>query len=209
MLPCLLGCEHYIIFKTGQAVGCGTPGGKAAVVVNQPAQGVLHAAECRRYLHQLAELDGAAKKSWRGHNKRKHHGGLAEKIGEPDQVLLLFNEREVVGQHRGKSQVKLGPLHAFAFVECDRFAVFTDPHHVVAKVSLVALLLEVQHYLGTADVMGDHAAGDAIKHRHPDHEAGNDVTAAAKRKRKSAGKRPKDADETHQRHHRIQKAHAQ
>ena len=36
-----------IVFKAGQPVGGGTPGGQAGIVVNQPAQGVLYPAEGR------------------------------------------------------------------------------------------------------------------------------------------------------------------
>ena len=95
-----MGQSAYMVFKAGQSIRRGTPGGQTAVVVHQPAQRVLHAAKGGGNLDQLAELNGAAEKSRCRHHKRKHRGRLAKKVGEPDQVFLLFDEFEVVGQHR-------------------------------------------------------------------------------------------------------------
>ena len=203
------GCGSYIVFKAGQPVGRGAPGGQAAVIVNQPAKGVLHAPEGGRYLHQLAQLDGAAEKAWCSNNERKDYRSLAEEIGEPDQVFLLFNQCQIVGQDCRKANVELRALYRFALVQRDGFAVLAHAHHVMAEVCFDLLLLEIKPDLRPPYVVGEHAACSAVQHGHPDHEARNVVAAAAHGKGKCAGQRPQDADKTHQRHHGIEQAHAQ
>ena len=136
-------------------------------------------------MHQLAELNRAAEKARCGDDKRKHHRGLAKKVGKPDQVFLLFYQEEVIGQNGGKSRVKVAALHCFAFVQRDGFAVFAHPDHVVPKVGLNALLLEIQPDLRPTNIVGNHAAQHAIQHRHPDHKARYAVAAAAQSEGKS------------------------
>ena len=111
-----------------------------AVVIDQPAQRVLHAAECGGDLHQLPELDRAAEKPGCRDNEGKHHRRLAKKRREPDQVFLLFDQLQVIGQHLGKARVEVAALDRLAFVERNRLAVFAHANQVVAKVGLIALL---------------------------------------------------------------------
>ena len=79
----------------------------------------------------------------------------------------------------------------------------------MAKVGLALLLLEVQPDQRAADVVRQHAAGRAVQHRHPHHEAGNGDGLPAQRERERARQPPQDADEAGQRDHGVQKAHRQ
>ena len=65
--------------EAGDAVGGGAPGGQAAVVVDEPRERVLHPAEGRGDLDQLAELDGT------GTVRRRFIYGT--RVNVPDVVL--------------------------------------------------------------------------------------------------------------------------
>ena len=160
-------------------------------------------------MHQLAELNGTAEIARRRHDEREHHGGLAKADGEPSQVFLTFDQRQIVAQNLGESQIKLGALHRLAFVQCDGLAVFAHPNHVVAKVGFEPLLLEVELDQRAANVVADDAANSAIKNRRPHHEARNVEIETRDRERKVATQAPQDADEAEQCDHRIHQPHGQ
>ncbi len=122
---------------------------------------------------------------------------------------MRLDEREVIAQHLAKPLVELRPLHRFAPVQCNRLAVFAHPHHVVTKISLHPLLLEIELDLRTANIVGEHAAHAAVKHRHPDHEAGNVVLAAQKREGKPTREAPQNTHKTGQRDHCIEQPHGE
>jgi hypothetical protein len=93
-----------------------------------------------RDLHQVAQLDGAAKYCVSRHDEREDHGRLPEERGEGDQVLLLLDQQQVVAQHAAKARVELSVLDLLAPVQRDGLAVFAHAHQVVPEVGLVALL---------------------------------------------------------------------
>ena len=167
----------------------------------------MHLAERAGNLHQFAELDGTAEKARCCHDERKHHGGLAKEAGEPDEALLSIDQRQVIAQHPAKAQVELLALHCFATVQRDGLAVFPYPHHVVAKIGFDPLLLEVELDLRATNVVCEHAASQAVQHRHPHHETGDVVFAACQCEGKATRQPPQDADKAGQGDHRIQQPH--
>jgi len=208
-LQCVVarGVGLHGVVEAGQAVGGGAPHGHAVVVVDEPAERLLHLAEGRDDLHQVAELDRAAEILLRPDDERKDHRRLAEERGEGHQVLLLLDEQQVVAQHVAETQVELAALDLLAMVERDGFAVLAHAHQVVPEVGLEALLPEVQPDQRTADEMGDHGAHDGVPQRQPDHRADDLVGGAAGREREIARQRPEQADEAQERDHGIQQAH--
>ena len=95
-----------------------------------------------------------------------------------------------------------------ATIERDRLAVLAHTHQAVAKIGLAPLLPEVQPDQRTADVMRNDAAHGAVGNRRPHHVARQRIAAAPQGEAEAARQRPQDADEGHQRHHRVQQAHA-
>ena len=135
--------------------------------------------------------------------------GLAEEAGEPDQVLLRPDQTQVIAQQRQEAAFQVRALDLLALVQRDGLAVFAHPHHVMAEVRLKPLLPEIQRDLRSPDVMRDHTADHAIRHRGPHHEAVEHILTAAQAEREPAGQRPQDADEAQQRDHRVEQAHRQ
>lgn len=193
----------------GEPVRGGAPDGDAVVVVDEPAERILHASEGRIDLHQLTELDGAAEEARRLHDEGEDHRGLPKGGREGNQVLLLADQLQVVLQHRGEAQLELAVFDLFAAVERNGLAVFANPHQMVPEVGFVALLLEVQADQRAPDEVRDHGTGCAVGQRNPDHRARHCIAAAEERDADHAAERPEDADEAHQGHHRIEQAHRQ
>ena len=169
----------------------------------------MHPAKRGVDLHQVPELDGTTEITRRGNDHREDDRCLAKETGEPDQVLLRLDQRQIIGQHCQKARVQMRFFHRLATVQGNRFAVFAHPHHVVAKVGFAALLLKVEPDLGSPHVMRDHASSQAVENGHPHHEAGYGVAVAAQVDRKSTRQAPQDADETHQRHQRVEQPHGE
>ena len=133
-------------------------------------------------MHQLAQLNRTAEKPRCRHQERENDRRLTKKAGEPDQVFLFFDQLQVVGQHTGKASVQVFAFHLLAFVQCNRFAVFTHPNHVVTKVRLKALLLKIQFDLRATNEVRDQTAKGAVQQGHPHHEARNVVAATRQSK---------------------------
>ena len=76
----------------------------------------MHPAKGRGNLHELAQLDGAAKKARRGHNEWKHHRRLAKTHGKPSEVFLRFEQLQVVVQHKAKAQAQVLALDGIVLV---------------------------------------------------------------------------------------------
>ena len=81
--------REFRLIKAGKALAGGAPCCNIAVVVDDPAERVLHLVEGRGDLHQLPQLDSPAKETRRGNDEGKDHGGLAKEVTEPCQALLL------------------------------------------------------------------------------------------------------------------------
>ena len=160
-------------------------------------------------MHQLAQLNGAAEKTRRGHDERKHHGGLPKAHGEPGQPFLCPDELQVVAQHLAKAAAQLAFFDRFAAVQRNRLAVLPHPHQVVPKVGLHPLLSKVQANQRAANVVRDDAAKHAVHHRHPHHEAGNHNLVAVEAEGKTARERPQNTHKADQRDHRVEQAHGQ
>ena len=201
------------LVKTGQTQGRGPPSGDIGVVVDDPAQRVLHLIEGQAYLHELTQLDGTAEKARCGNDEGKDHGRLAEEIGKPAQALLLLDQIQVVAQGVAKTQANLRPLDALATVQGNGFGVLAHADQMMAEIGLQLLLAAVEPDLGFTDPEGDHTADQAIQHRHPDHEAGNLQLPAAEQGRQTdiddGTQAPQNADEAHKGDGRIQQPHGQ
>ena len=199
------------LVETGQARSRGPPGSDIGVVVDDPAQRVLHLIEGRAYLHELTQLDGAAEKTRCRNDEGKDHGCLAEEIGKPTQTLLLLDQVQIVAQGVAETQADLSTLHALATVQGDRLGMLAHTDHVMAEVGLQLLLAVVESDLGLADPEGDRAADQTIQHGHPDHETGNLQLPAAEHGRQTdiddGAQAPQNADEAHKGDDRIQQPH--
>ena len=169
----------------------------------------MHLSKRARNLHQLPQLNRSAEKARRCNDKRKNNRGLPKETGKPDQVLLCFDECQIVTDNGYKPRIELVSFNAFTFVQGNRFAVFTHAHHVVAEVCFVLLLEKVQADLRFTNVVRQHTANEAIHHSRPQHVTWNGVAAAAQGKRKCARESPKNTHKTHQSDHGIEQTHAQ
>ena len=160
-------------------------------------------------MHQLTELNRTTEETRSRHDEREHHCSLAKPHCEPGQIFLLFEQVQVVAQHGAKAQVQLGALHFFALVQRDGFAVFPHANHVVAEISLQALLLKTQLDQRAANIVADDAAQGAVQTSRPHHEAGDIHRGVAHLEIKVAAQAPQNPHKTGQRNQRVEQPHGE
>ena len=130
--------------KAGQAIDRGFPARERGIGADEPGQGFLHPAKGRGGLHQIAELNLAAKKTRGGHYERKDHRQLVVHRGEPAEPLAVVHEAAKIADHECKARKQAPALIGFAAIKCHAFGVFAQTHQAIAHVGLIALLLIVE-----------------------------------------------------------------
>ena len=193
--------------KGVQTLGGGTPAGQRRVGIDKPAQRILHLAKGGRNLDQVPQLDGTGKIARSRHQEREDDGRLLEEGGEPDQPLLRLDQAQVVAQHRTEAVVQLLMRCRFATVQRNRFAVLAHAHQVVAEIGLAPLLPEIQPDQDAANIVRHHAADRAVGDRDPHHIPRQRPFLPSQAEAEAARQCPQDANERHQRHHRVQQPH--
>src|SRR5215469_11716780 len=97
-------------------------------------------------------------------------------------------------------------LGSFAMERRNLFRVLAGAHEIEAKISLKALLLEIERNERPADAVRQHSAEDRVNQCRPDQVAGNEN--AVQMQRRFFGQFPKYEDEGTERHDGTQDSDA-
>ncbi|RMP88504.1 hypothetical protein ALQ16_200701 [Pseudomonas syringae pv. actinidiae] len=157
--------------ETQQTVTGSAPRRQRAVGADEPAEVLLHVAECRVDLHQITQLDLAREIPRRSDDKGKDQGNLRIAGGKKGQPLLDFHRGpKVIPDHR-KPPAQALVFVALALGQGNAFGVFPHTYQGKTQVCLVTFLLVVQRDQTLADPVRQQAADDGVKHGRPEHVA--------------------------------------
>ena len=129
------------------------PLSNAAVHINKVRKRILHAAKGTGNLHQPAKRNLLSQITVHCYHKRKNYRNLRITGIQKHKLLLFINKLPKVIQQQLKPILENLALLRFATIKGNTLRTFTQANHTETKISLIALLNEIQlHQLAAYDM---------------------------------------------------------